>query len=327
MPRAFLLANRPKSSSSRVSGEPKTAVNAKPTKGKTLIEINFWSLQSSSHRLGSSSTSNSERGGSHKPKKTRKLVSEPSKPSVTSLASDKYLHDIKERAILIVMSNNNNIINDGDQIMLSDEENSHLTISSIGSGDSNSSTDMMIPINHSNNTNNNNNSIENENDDQLVSSTKLKIYTKYQNINVILFLFCQQLMDSSSPPIFMSKSRAKGHKCPDCGKHYSTASNLTRHRQIHRSVTDKKARKCPHCDKLYVSVPAYSMHIRTHTQGCQCHYCGKCFSRPWLLQGHIRTHTGQLTDDLLKMQLIIYFSLGEKPFVCNVCKKAFADKR
>ena len=62
---------------------------------------------------------------------------------------------------------------------------------------------------------------------------------------------------------------------------------------VFRSLSDKKAKKCPHCDKTYVSMPAYSMHIRTHNQGCKCKFCGKSFSRPWLLQGHIRTHTGK----------------------------------
>lgn len=40
-----------------------------------------------------------------------------------------------------------------------------------------------------------------------------------------------------------------------------------------------KSRTCPSCDKVYVSLPAYSMHVRTHRQGSECPYCGKRFSR------------------------------------------------
>uniref|UniRef100_A0A183TBQ3 Transcriptional repressor scratch 1 n=1 Tax=Schistocephalus solidus TaxID=70667 RepID=A0A183TBQ3_SCHSO len=130
--------------------------------------------------------------------------------------------------------------------------------------------------------------------------------------------FDSQSCTSITPPVVRSglllaspddaSSHSQRFTCAECGKHYATSSNLSRHKQTHRSLDSQLAKKCPHCGKLYVSMPALSMHILTHDLRHQCDICGKAFSRPWLLQGHRRAHT------------------GEKPYGCAHCGRAFADR-
>ncbi|BHF69881.1 negative regulation of transcription by RNA polymerase II [Sparganum proliferum] len=130
--------------------------------------------------------------------------------------------------------------------------------------------------------------------------------------------FDSQSCTSITPPVVKSglllaspddaTSHSQRFTCAECGKHYATSSNLSRHKQTHRSLDSQLAKKCPHCGKLYVSMPALSMHILTHDLRHQCDICGKAFSRPWLLQGHRRAHT------------------GEKPYGCAHCGRAFADR-
>ena len=111
--------------------------------------------------------------------------------------------------------------------------------------------------------------------------------------------------NKSSPVKDNGKQR---YTCNECGKDYATSSNLSRHKQTHRSLESNHAKKCLHCGKTYVSMPALSMHMLTHDLKHRCNVCGKAFSRPWLLQGHFRSHT------------------GEKPYGCVHCGKAFADR-
>uniref|UniRef100_A0A1I8IAL5 C2H2-type domain-containing protein n=1 Tax=Macrostomum lignano TaxID=282301 RepID=A0A1I8IAL5_9PLAT len=114
------------------------------------------------------------------------------------------------------------------------------------------------------------------------------------------------------------RSRASRFECSDCGRSYATSSNLSRHRQTHRSLDSQGARRCQHCGKAYVSMPALAMHLMTHSLKHRCHVCGKSFSRPCAeIPRHLQTHLQTVSNSQ---------PTGEKPFGCAHCGRAFADR-
>ncbi|KFP38819.1 Protein snail Sna, partial [Chlamydotis macqueenii] len=115
---------------------------------------------------------------------------------------------------------------------------------------------------------------------------------------------------SSGPPSPASApAAAERFRCAQCAKAYSTFAGLSKHKQLHCDTQARKSFSCKYCEKEYVSL------------GAAFRYAPR---KLWLMNGSFFDIRRVLMHWLIGSLSLC--SIGEKPFSCTHCNRAFADR-
>lgn len=119
-----------------------------------------------------------------------------------------------------------------------------------------------------------------------------------------------------------------GLKCIECGKKFSSKSNLNKHRKKHLPgyvpAKDKQREKkygCSECGKKFDSMHGLESHKRSHT-GERPFKCDKC-SWKFTQKTHLNRHIRSVHEKVPRER----HSEANRPVSCEVCSKVYVNSR